>query len=220
VTIAEGTKVLARGRNTEDDVRDLADRIVQEMEDSDAAVDEAAEPQGLQPFTVDFVPRVAAFGGRVLESPIEGVSDAAWTEFVLAMRVAALGTVSANSDLGMFAMKPRRLADLGLVKDLKRERSPLGPMVWTGVWKMSQEKFLASPSAQYSAFTRSMTRYVDALKAGELPLPEGGVPEDMSLSGMLAILHKCGPSGLRTWNDEANRFELTITLYEATNGVF
>ncbi len=156
---------------------------------------------------------------RVLKSEVPDITDAAWTDFVMALRTAALGAVSASNALGMFEMKPRRLGDLGLMRNLRCQRSPTGRLVWVGdfVAPMTQRTFLDKADAQYRAFCDSMLGYVKHIN--EL-LPAEGVDDDTTLSGALAILHRCGPSGLRTWNDEAERFSDTVTLYERANGIF
>lgn len=159
---------------------------------------------------------------RFLKSELEGATDAQWTEFVLAMKTQDPGAVSASNELGMFALKARRLADLGLLTNLTNARSPMGRMVWVGQWKapLTQEKFLGSPKAQYAAFCTSMKRYIAGLKDGSVQMPDDGLPEDLTLSGVLAVLHRCGPSGLRTWNDVDDRFPATVALVERTNGIF
>lgn len=161
---------------------------------------------------------------RVLESGLQGISDRAWTDFVYALKVAEPGAVSDSNEHGMFAMKPRRLADLGVMGNLRCTRAPTGPkrMVWVGdfVKPMTREKFLASPGAQYKALCDSMRAYVRGLSDGSVPNPAGGRPADMTLSGALAVLHKCGPSGLKSWNDEGDRFPATVALYDKTNGIF
>lgn len=148
---------------------------------------------------------------RSLQSEIENVDDADWTDFVLAMKTQEPGAVSASNEMGMFGMKPRRLADLGLMRNLKGVRSPTDRMVWIGEWvpPFSEAKFLASPALQYQAFSESMRRYVAGIE----------VPEEMSLSGALAILHRCGPNGLRSWSG-GERFPSTVALFERANDIF
>ena len=65
-----------------------------------------------------------------------------------------------------------------------------------------------------------MRRYVDGLRDGSVAKPKGGWPVGMTLSGALAVLQRCGPSGLVTWNDAGKRFPATVTLYERANGIF
>lgn len=165
---------------------------------------------------------------RNLPSAIEGIPNEAWTQFVLAMRTALPGAVSASNSLGMFEMRPRRLADLrqselvnvapqlapesafgkllggsdrALIENLRGTRAATGRMVWVGEWSkpLSQKMFLESPELQYRAFAASMVKYIDGLRDGAIDQPEEGVDDDMSLAGALAILHRCGPRGLVSW---------------------
>ena len=158
----------------------------------------------------------------ILQSEIPGISDEAWTEFSKAMKTAEVGSVSASNGHGMFEMKPRRLADLGLMKELSCLRGPMNRMVWKGefVSPLTQKIFLKDPKVQYRAFSASMRKYVDGLRDNSIPRPDGGRPEGLTLSGALAVLHRCGPSGLKTWNDEENRFPDTVNLYQRANGIF
>ena len=157
---------------------------------------------------------------RVLESQIPGVSDEQWTEFALAMKTADQRS-SADNALGMFQMKPRRLADLGLMTNVRSSRSLTGRMAWKGDWvaPLTERKFLESAAEQYNAFGASMRRYVAGLEDGSVAQPESGVPTDMTMSGALAVLHRCGPNGLIRWCS-GDRFPETEALFEAVNGIF
>lgn len=159
---------------------------------------------------------------RVLASQIPGVPDEAWTEFALAMKTAAPGSISSSNAFGMFEMKPRRLADLGLMRNIVSARSSSGRMAWKGDWTppLTEKKFLASAADQYEAFGASMRKYIEGLEDGSVPQPESGVPADVTLSGALAILHRCGPQGLVRWTDEGSRFPETIALVQVANGIF
>jgi hypothetical protein len=158
-----------------------------------------------------------------IPSALPGVSDDAWTQFVVAIRGdAGVGDVSDSNALGMFQLRPRRLADLGLIQNVSSTRAPNGRMVWVGnfIAPMTAKKFLSDPVVQYKTFCASMQKYVAGMKDGSIPTPDGGRPADMSLSGALAVLHRCGPSGIKTWNDEENRFPETVDLYNRANGLF
>lgn len=162
-------------------------------------------------------------GGFTLPSILPNVSDASWTQFVVAIRGdAGVGDVSDANAMGMFQMRPRRLSDLGLIQNVSSTRAPNGKMLWVGnfVAPLTARKFLSDPALQYKTFCASMKKYVAGMKDGSVPTPDGGRPSDMSLSGALAVLHRCGPSGIKTWNDVDNRFSDTEDLYNATNGIF
>jgi len=181
----------------EDDIEQIAERVVAEVE----AADRALRP-------------LATEEKRFLKSELPGVSDEEWTQFVLAMKTANLNEVSDSNAYGMFEMKPRRLVDLGLMKSVKPVNArSTGHMAWKGEWKspLSEKGFLESAEVQYRAFSESMKRYAKALEKR---------PNDMTLSGALAVLHRCGPNGLVIWGDEDRRFPDTVALFDATNGLF
>jgi len=182
---------------------------------------DAAQPEAEQPAQTEDVSGddVLPF---VVKSELPKVSDEAWTRFALAMRTAQPGAVSKSNALGMFEMKPRRLADLDLVINLSCSRSKDGRVIWVGEFipPLTAKMFLTDPNLQYVTFVKSMKNYVDGLRSGTIPKPDGGKPAGASLSGVLAILHRAGPKGLKNWNDESSRFEETETLYDKVNGIF
>lgn len=157
---------------------------------------------------------------RLIKSEVPGIADRDWTRFVLTMKTANPSAVSASNALGMFEMKPRRLADLGLMKNLRCTRSPTGRLVWIGEFAspLTQKKFLEDPAVQYRAFCDSMKKYIDGIVSGSIDKPDN-VPQGMTLSGALAVLHRCGPSGLKSW-DASSRFPETIALYDKANRIF
>lgn len=151
--------------------------------------------------------------GTDLVSFVPGVSDAAWTKFVRAMVTQRVAHVTASNALGMFEMTPRRLKDLGLVTHLVRATSPsTGKPIWVAqfVRPMTCAKFLKSPVAQYAVFCRSMLDYVHRMSTGEIARPA-----DMTLAGALALLHRCGPSGIRTWLESRRLTETEAAYWRA-----
>ena len=200
ISYLHGVDVLAGTYAEEPAAETLARQVVAEIE--------AADPLPAAP-------------PRVLTSQIPGVPDEQWTEFALAMKTADPKSISGAGAYGMFELKPRRLADLGLMKNVTpvNARSN-GRLAWKGEWvaPLTEKKFLSSAVAQYDAFGKSMRAYVKGLEDGSVPQPEAGLPQEMTLSGALAILHRCGPRGLLGWANE--RFPETVALYEATNGIF
>jgi hypothetical protein len=78
--------------------------------------------------------------------------------------------------------------------------------------------FLTDPNLQYVTFVKSMKNYVDGLRSGTITKPDGGKPAGATLSGVLAILHRAGPQGLKNWN--IDRFQQTEELYERVNNIF
>lgn len=153
--------------------------------------------------------------GARLPSPIVGVDDAQWSQFVAGMVVQEPEAVSDSNEVGMFAMKPRRLGDLGFVKRLARDKKG-GRAVWVGAFvaPLTPEKFLRDPELQYHVFAKSMKDYAKKIESGEIERPPG-----VSLSGSLAVLHKAGPMGLKSWS-QGERFPSTEKSYERVAGVF
>lgn len=150
----------------------------------------------------------------LLDSPIESVSNAAWTEFVRVMLTAPIGAVSASNCLGAFAMAPRRLQELGVLEKLSRTKSRRSKRtIWATSSVRDQDRateFLKSLSLQFKLFTKSMKEYASKFEKDELKLPH-----DCSLSGALAILHRAGVAGLT-----GERFPATQAAYEKANGIF
>jgi hypothetical protein len=151
-----------------------------------------------------------------LPSELPNVDDDRWTQFVWCMTCQDVGAVSPSNGVGMFALTPRRLADLGEVERLKRTRSPAGKTIYVAIFvsPMTCEKFLKSPKKQYEVFSRSMRDYAGKLASGDIDKDP-----TMSLSGALAILSRCGPSGLKTWSS-GDRFPATQATYDRVAGVF
>ena len=151
------------------------------------------------------------------KSPLHGVTDEAWTEFVHALRTQSLGGVSESNGLGEYELKPRRLEDLGVMAALTCTRAPNGRQVWEGefVPPLTADRFLSDPAEQYKALSRSLVDYDRRMDAGEILRPAG-----VGRSGALAILHRAGPGGLRTWSNPAKRFPETQALYDGAEGIF
>lgn len=154
----------------------------------------------------------------ILNSAIPGISDEAWTKFVRACATAQVSDVSPSNALGMFEMMPRRLADINYVEGLARKKGKSDRTVWVArfIAPMTSAKFLSSPDEQYIAFAKSMRDYAEKLVSGEISLPKD---EEMSLSGALAVLHRGGPSGLKTW-DCGERFSATVDAYKRCKDIF
>lgn len=153
-----------------------------------------------------------------LSSPLPDVSDEAWTRFVHLCAQAPLRSVSASNALGMFEMFPRRLADLKLVENLRRTKAKSGRTVWTGrfVAPMTAEKFLTDAQIQYRVFCLSMLDYAKQITRGEISVSANC---GLTMSGVLALLHRCGPRGVESWT-KGNSFESTRQFVERAQGVF
>jgi hypothetical protein len=177
--------------------------------DAEAAVETRAEPDE------------APAPSPLLKSELASVTDKEWTSFVVAMKTAAVDSVSGSNALGAWEMRPKRLADLDLMTNLRYGRTPLGRLACDGDFRLplTKRKFLENAGVQYRVFATSMRRYVDGLNDGTVAQP-ANVPTDMTLSGALAILHRCGPGGLVKWSDKESRFSDTADLYGRVNGLF
>lgn len=151
-----------------------------------------------------------------LKSELPGVSDECWTQFVRAMATQKPDEVSPSNGVGMFALTPRRLADLGLVKNLTRKKAPSGRMVYTAIFiaPLTSDKFLNSPQIQYRVLCASVKKYADQMDSGEIEKDP-----DMSKAGALAILHRAGPNGLNTW-ENGERFPATQDAVDRVDGLF
>ena len=131
-------------------------------------------------------------------SPLAGVSDEAWNRFVYAMDVQAMNAVSESGGFGSFDIRPRRLAELGLMTNLRSTRTDGGRQILTGdfVLPLSRERFLSSPVRQYNTFVLSITKYDEDIEAGKLEVPDG-----IEHSEALVILHVGGRGALAGWPD-------------------
>lgn len=153
-----------------------------------------------------------------LASPLPDVSNEAWTRFVQLCAQASLRSVSASNALGMFEMFPRRLADLKLVENLRRTKAKSGRTVWTGrfVTPLTAEAFLTDARTQYRVFCLSMLDYAKQIASGKISVSSTC---GLTMSGVLALLHRCGPRGVDSWM-KGNSFEATRQFVERAQGVF
>lgn len=147
-------------------------------------------------------------------SPLAGVSDESWERFVYAMNVQPIDAVSASGGYGCFAMRPRRLAELDVMVNLRSVRTTEGRQVQDGdfVLPYSKDRFLGSPSLQYKIFEKSILAYDAAIEHGDIEVPDG-----IGHSEALAILHVGGHGAIKSW---PKMFENTAALVERIKGAF
>ena len=147
----------------------------------------------------------------LIKSVLNGVSDETWTEFVHALSTQDLSTISDSNSYGCFEMRPRRLADLGLMVELKRTKKGKRE-VYEGVFTtpLTKQKFLSNPIVQYNAFASSIEKF-------DANLPDV-LPKGLSRSGALAVLHRAGPSALKAW--ERNKMPSTVAFLQRANKIF
>ena len=158
-------------------------------------------------------PAVARFPSA-MRCPLDGVSLSAWQRFVAALEVQGVDAVSERGGFGSYDLRPKRLRDLGYTTDLRRVRARGGRQIYTCsfVAPWTQERFLADPLAQLGALAQSMKLHQQDLRAGKIRLPDG-----LSLSGALAILHRGGRGALAAWPD---LFDHTRAVFERARGAF
>jgi hypothetical protein len=132
---------------------------------------------------------------EVIRSPLEGVEDEPWTEFVgLLGNPKNVSREALSGHLGLFLFHPLRLSRLGITSD---------------------GKFLRSPAAQYRALVLSFKDYE--------PLLKRDVTAQRTLSGLLGVAHRAGLRACRKWirsdEDKANH-PFTTSTFELVNGIF
>lgn len=158
------------------------------------------------------------------ESPIPEASASQWTRFVRLMQVGAPGDVTPSGQVGLFGTRFKRLEDLGLVREVRRQARDR-KVEWAGRWttSLSLDQFLSNPLLQYRAFAASMKRYrAEILERHGAALGQEIEGRRATLSGLLAVAHHAGPA-LASWIANAadrRRFGKTTAAYSRTTGVF
>lgn len=185
---------------------------------------ELAQKKGM-PQTALALRKKAELVAKAPPPPIEGINAAAWTTF--ARKLKGPNAIRYGA-YGVFAMSVRRLADLGLVKNVKRVRDPkTGKPVWTGTWvpPLSQQAYMSSLKTQYKAFAKSMSLYAALYRKARTARPgafataANGKP--LTMSGFLALAHRAGGRGaLAALSDPAKRFPQTWGFALKANGIF
>ena len=155
-------------------------------------------------------------------SPLPGIPGGAWERFVSVMVVSPRDHVTPRGRLGLFGLDARRLSDVGFMTLPRKTTIGAEQGVWTGEWisPLDSKKFLASPEAQYEAFSRSMRKLAPHV-AGDVGCDINGVRA--SLSGLLAAGHLAGEAGIKGWvsDPEARKkFRATSANFERANGIF
>ncbi len=154
--------------------------------------------------------------------PFPTIPTVAWERFVTIMAVAPRSQVTPRRRLGMFQLDARRLSDVGFMQAPKKVTIGSEMGVWAGEWMppLTEEKFLASTPAQYTAFSRSMKLLAPKAAPHVGKIIDG---KTATLSGLLAAGHLAGDAGLESWvRDPAVRqkFSATTKNFERANGIF
>jgi len=161
----------------------------------------------------------------VFQSPLDGVTDEAWTKFVKRSRSARPSTVSAKYQLGMFAMTARDLADAGFMTTAQKQDED-GHSVWMGEWApgKSLDEFIASPQQQYDAFMALTKLHATVIGKQKVSIIGEEIEgQKATLSGLLAVAKKAGLGGLASWvksAKERSTFKDTTERYQQLNGIF
>lgn len=154
---------------------------------------------------------MGSFARRVFKSPLVGVNDAAWDRFVVAMSTQAICGKSRYGGLGSFDLTPKRLGELGVLTNMRRQAKPPGLWIGDFVAPYTETKFLRDAEEQYVLFKRSTKLYDDELT--HIARPEG-----VSRSGALAIMHRGGSEALTSW--PARGFKTTREVFARANNLF
>ncbi len=160
------------------------------------------------------VTSVEALNGE-LRSPLTGVPNLAWNKFVDALmidddrgphkgRPRPFNARSHAGGLGCFALLPRRLVELHILKEVAFSKGKA--LAKNDKWLVV---FFANPISQYKALAVSLMRYSTALTS---------LPEGMSRSGALALHHRLGPNALVKW--QKHQQPSTLALFRRANGLF
>ena len=156
------------------------------------------------------------------KSPVEGVVVVRWVRFTRTLARHPLGYDAPGGRMGMFGLHARRLADVGLAQNPRKETIGSEVGVWTADWQkpLSKKTFLASPPLQYEAFKRSVVDMVPKVSGLVGAVIDG---EKCTLSGLLGVGHVAGSAGVAGWvKDPAVRkkFQNTTNTFNLTNGIF
>ena len=149
-----------------------------------------------------------------LSSPLPGVSNEAWAKFVRLLETQDVRSKSASGGFGAYDMRPKRLAELGIVRltGLGRNHANRQHYECEFIAPWNRDKFLSDPRLQYRVLVMSMERYAEDIRVGKVTKPA-----DISLSGALAILHRGMTGALKSY---PNLFSDTRRLLSDAQGVF
>lgn len=158
-----------------------------------------------------------------LVSPMPETDNNGWAAFVKAMLAGKPNTVTPTYGLGMFGFGMRRLADYGLVDNVRRVDFH-GNAVWAGDWNepYSLQSFLGNRQLQYEVFKTDMENKAQYIKeSGAVGHVIDGKPA--TLSGLLAVAFKTTEQSFRSWlanPEQRKQFASTTAAFEKSNGIF
>lgn len=162
-------------------------------------------------------------GVLLLKSPFKAVQSKNWSKFVKVAGKGQVGTITKGARYGLFLFGVRRLADLGLVTNVKRG-TYRGQTVWTGTWvaPYSESAFLTSPQLQYRAFIKSCQIYAAKYAAARKQNPNIFIVngKQLTLSGFLALTHLIGFMGAVDSLKKKTLKAETLAFTAKANGLF
>lgn len=154
-----------------------------------------------------------ASGTSARASPLPGVPREGWERLARALEVQGVGEVDESGGLGAYALRPRRLVELGLATGLRTERSPGGRQRHRcRLLPPLDRQLLMDPVLQRSALAMSLRLHLRDLAAGRLRRPEG-----LDIPAALAVLHRGGRGALEGWPEA---FDDTKALARRARGAF
>lgn len=169
-------------------------------------------------------PAIATPSGPLyLTTPFKQVPTIQWSKFVRLLAKGKEGTITKGARYGLFLFGVRRLADLGLVTNVKRG-TYRGQTVWTGMWvpPYSEAIFLESSRLQYRAFIKSMMEYAKKYIVARKQYPtifKIGTMQ-ITMSGFLAFAHLVGFLGAINSLKSGNVKPDTLAFVKRANGLF
>jgi hypothetical protein len=193
---------------------------------------EKAENKGLP----SKLPVPASFAKR-------GVDKDSWSRFVNKMKHGKSATVTRNFNLGIFLQGAKRLADLGVMRNVRKGLFR-GRQVYLGdfVPPYTLGKFLSDPQLQYQIFVRDMEAAARSIESKhrdmigkqlapiDLDIHVSTPAHDLdakshtkiSLSGLLGVFHQAGLGGLGKWLavKDKRAAERTNKAFLDVNGLF
>jgi len=163
-------------------------------------------------------------------SPLPETDAAGWARFAHALRTGEPSTITPDGRLGMWALSPRRLGELGIMDNVRQVAGPGGRKLWAGEFRApwTSAAWLADARAQLAALAVEAAHHRKAILAdaelrAHLGAPLAGETAPVTLSGMLAIAHVAGISGLKSWLAEPGdrqKFTRTTALFRRATGAF
>lgn len=149
----------------------------------------------------------------MLRSPIDGVSDPAWSEYF--NHSVRPGPIPRGL-LGVFHFRLESLEDIGLVEKLVKSDGKM-----TATWKGTDKKqFLSSVSSQYAAFKKQAVLHHEWLQLRYYP-SIGAVIESRtaSASGLMSVIRHLGIGCFEKWLD-GDRLQRATEIFAEMNEIF